>query len=62
MIEMTELIELIRKLTDATDELAEATLNEFRSEKGHNESIEAIFELAKLMRKEKAATEAATQI
>lgn len=54
------MFELIAKLVNTSDELAEATLAEFRSERGYNESIEAIFEIAKIMRKEKAATEATT--
>ena len=55
MNDITNLINLIKRLSDLTEEEAAEALAEYRSMTELSESMSAIFQLADLVRKEKAA-------
>ena len=55
MSNITELINLIKRLSDLTEEEASAVLEEYKSKTELSESMSAIFQLADILRKEKAA-------
>ena len=57
---MFDIVNLIYRLANQPAEIAEATLNEYRSKRGYSEAMEAVFQLADAFRKEKAAAGATT--
>ena len=44
---------VLKMLLDSDKEIAAAALNEYRRLCGHNEAVEALFQLADILRKEK---------
>ena len=51
---ITDIIMLINQLSDLTEEEASAVLEEYKSKTELSESMSAIFQLADILRKEKA--------